>query len=462
MRPVPGTPGERLYSLAVGLLRPLLPIAGLGSPKAARAVAGRRSSLSRLAGWARRGRRPERPLIWLHGASAGELFGAAPVIERLRSRRTLQLFASYSSPSAEAALPVLRPDHADFLPPDTTRETGRALELLRPSAVVCAKTDLWPGLSRSAAARGVPLGMVNATVSTGSSRLRWPARRLLAGAYSRLSAVGAVTEADAARLRRLGVAPDALRITGDAAFDEALTRAASAGEGHPRLIAWAARSAPRDPSGRGGAAGLLLVAGSTWAEDEALLLEAVAALRATDVRIALVLVPHEPSTARVAELLGRCRDRLGEEPSLWSELAGEATEIPAPAIAGASPATDGALVVDTVGVLSALYPAADVAYVGGAMGRGLHSVVEPAAAGIPVLVGRGATRWEAEGLREAGAALRVGAREIGPALRRLASDPAWRGRMARAARRYVEAGAGAAERGAALIEELMDRGSERG
>lgn len=445
---------ERAWGLAVDALRPLLPAAGLLDPKAAEASAGRRAASSALAGWGR-SRSSASPLLWLHGASAGELLGAAPVVDRLRGDRELDLLVTHASPSGRDALSGLRPDRADFLPLDTARDCRRALRALEPSALVFARGDLWPNLTRAAAGIGVPLGMVNATVRPGSTRLRPVARGLLRPGYGRLRRVGAATGEDAGRLRSLGVREEAVEVTGDAAVDRALSEAGRSGPDGGGAAAVLSRLAP---AGRP-----VLVAGSTWPPDEELLVRAHGRLAGDGSGAGapvLVLVPHEPGPGARERIDGLCRERLGREPAVWGA-------------GGPPPATavDDLLVVNRTGLLARLYGAADLAWVGGGLGSdGLHSVVEPAAAGVPVLFGPRGDRWEARALVERGAARRVpggedpaaAARVLADQLEELLADGGLRREMGQAARSFAEDSAGAAERGAALVAELLDGKESRG
>lgn len=428
---------ERLWSAGVAALRPLLPAASLLGAKAARSAAGRRNAGPALYAWGREARDPGRRLLWLHGPSAGELLGAAPVIERLRRRRDLQLLVTCTSPSAGPALSELEPDRADYLPLDTFRTCRRVIGAVRPDALLFAKTDLWPALTRAAEDAGVPIGLVNGTVSADSGRLRWPARALLRPSYRRVRAAGAATARDADRLRELGVRPGAVRVTGDAAVDRALDRAEpAAGDGPLRRLEELLPAGAGEPR---------LLAGSTWPEDHELLLSAAAALESEGgPGVRLVLVPHEPDREAVDALRLRCRERLGRRPRLWSEASGSGR---------------GPLVVDAVGPLARLYAGADLAYVGGGLGDGgLHSVVEPAAAGVPVLFGPRHGRWEAEALLARSAAAEVAPGSVLGLLRALLRDADRRRRMGRAAREFAWGAAGGAEAGAELADELISRG----
>ncbi|MFQ5689147.1 MAG: 3-deoxy-D-manno-octulosonic acid transferase, partial [Gemmatimonadota bacterium] len=307
---------ERTYATALGVASGL--VAGIGRRRGglSRAVRDRRAAVDRLVDWAVRGRHRELPLLWLHGASAGELVGVAPIVRRVRSRAEIQLLVTFSSPSGSEAAAALEPDWQGFPPLDAPKPCGRAIRAAAPSALVFAKLDVWPGLSAAAERAGAGLGLVNGTVRSDSSRLRGGARWLLRPAYARLQRVGAVSPADAVRLRALGVRPETLTVMGDAAFDAALERVDRARpaqlEARRRLRRWCdSRADPRWP---------VLLAGSTWPPDEEMLLAAAAALAERGHGLTLVLVPHEPTRSTLARIKARSRSHLGVEPDVWSEL----------------------------------------------------------------------------------------------------------------------------------------------
>jgi 3-deoxy-D-manno-octulosonic-acid transferase len=426
---------ERIYTLALTAARPLLPLAARGDGKLARGIRGRRGVLQRMAAWADAERDPSRPLVWFHAPSVGEGLQARAVVEALRSRRpALQVAYTYFSPSAESFARTVAADFADYLPFDLVSDVGRALDLLRPRVFAFSKTDVWPVLTREASARGVRLALLSATLPASSSRLGGVARALLAPAYGRLDLVAAISRADADRFAALGVPPERRTVMGDARFDQVGERAARVDRGSPLLAPFA------------GWHGLTLVAGSTWPADEDHLIPAVARLRADGLPLRLLLVPHEPTEAHLARSEAALRTHALPHVRLSAVEAG--AEVPAVTL------------VDRVGILGDLYALADMAYVGGGFGTaGLHSVLEPAAFGAPVLFGpRHANAREAAELVSARGAFEVpGTQQLAETLRRLA-DPAVRGPSGAAARHYVEAGRGAALRGAEIIEGLVGAG----
>jgi 3-deoxy-D-manno-octulosonic-acid transferase len=291
-------------------------------------------------------------------------------------------------------------------------------------------------LAAEAAGRGVRLGLVSGTVSRGSSRQRGLARALLAGSYGRLDAVGAVSAEDARRLVSLGASAGAVHVTGDTRYDQVWARAQRV----DRTAGIVHALASDRPT---------LVAGSTWPSDERVLLEAWRAVRREVPAARLIIAPHEPTASHLAPV----RD--------WAAAVGLSLEpLDAPGAAGAD-----VVLVDRVGVLGDLYALATAAYVGGGFhGAGLHSVLEPAAFGAPVLFGpRFANSRDAQLLLDADGG--VSGRDVAELARTLTL---WLGsressRAAGAkARAVVEQGLGAAERNFGLVVGLLGAGMGNG
>ncbi|MDA1081841.1 MAG: hypothetical protein O2973_09235 [Gemmatimonadetes bacterium] len=425
MRPVVRVP----YSLAGHAAAFVSRLAPAGGGKFRRAFAARHGTIERVSAWARAKRDLDRPLIWMHAPSVGEGLMARPVIELLRSSLPSAQFAyTFFSPSAETFARSLPVDVADYLPFDTATAARAMLNALAPSAIVFSKLDVWPLLVEEATARGVPVGLTSATFSESSGRGSWLARLVLADAYAALSAIGAVHEADAENLVALGARPECVSITGDVRYDQ-VTAQVSAGPRDPALLARLGTDRPT------------LVAGSTWSADEAVLLPAWRDVVRHIPSARLIIAAHEPTAAHTARLRAWARER----------------GLPAASIGAADDGT-GLVVVDRVGVLADLYALADVAFVGGGFhDRGLHSVVEPAAFGIPVLFGpRGVANRDAAALISAGGGF---ADATAPTLADrivglLASDLA-RKQPGASARQVITDGLGAAERSAALVERLL-------
>ncbi|HEU5358042.1 MAG TPA: glycosyltransferase N-terminal domain-containing protein, partial [Gemmatimonadales bacterium] len=328
-------PGTSLaYRGAVRIATTLLPVAAAFDAKLRRGHDARRGALARLRAWAARERDRSRPLLWFHAPSVGEGLQAEAVLRRIRERHPeWQLAYTHFSPSAEPLARRVGASVADYLPYDTPAAARQLLDALAPTALIFSKLDLWPELATSAAARGIPVALIAATVRPGSGRLRWPARALLAPGYRALRAVAAVDRPDADRLIALGAPRDAVHVLGDPRFDSVAAKVAAV--------------APDDRLLRFGQGAPTLVAGSTWPGDESALLDAFATVRARRPDARLILVPHEPTERHLAAT------------ETWARRAG----LPAPTRLSHADGATPFLLVDRVGVLAALYGAGSVAYV---------------------------------------------------------------------------------------------------
>jgi 3-deoxy-D-manno-octulosonic-acid transferase len=405
------------------------PLLGLVDPKIRAGHLGRRNAEGALSTWARLLRDPKRPLAWFHASSVGEGLQAESVINVLRQiRPACQFLYTHFSPSAEPLARRLSVDASGYAPYDLPSDVDTLLESLRPDLLVFSKLDLWPELATRAAGRGVRVAIVAGTVSAGSGRLKWPARRLLLPGYASVVAAGAIGEADAARLIRLGVPAAAVRVLGDPRFDSVASRVSATKVDDPLL--------------RFGQGAPTLVAGSTWPGDEAALIQAFAVISAQRPDARLIMVPHEPTAVHLTHLETQALRAKLPRPVRLSQATG-----PVPF-----------LVVDRVGVLAALYGSGTMAYVGGGFGRaGLHSVLEPAGWGIPVAFG---PRWhqsrDAELLVEAGAGVAVGDfRDLLRVWDGWLRDETRRAVEGRCARMVVDSGLGASRRSAEMLDELI-------
>ena len=381
--------------------------------------------------WAATQRDLTRPLLWMHAPSVGEGLQARVVLERLRERRPdVQIAFTFFSPSAENFSASVPADVRDYLPIDTARDVRRALTALRPTALVFSKLDVWPVLTAEASARGVRVGLISGTVGPESSRLRAPARALLGDAYAALDVAGAIATTDAQRLVTLGARQERVRVTGDSRCDQVWARARATDLSSPLLT----RLSSARPT---------LVAGSTWPSDEAVLLPAWLRVRKSLPAARLIIAPHEPTETHLTPI-----EQWAAKHDLVLRRLGQLDD---------SVAAD-VLLVDRVGVLGELYAIALCAYVGGGFHRaGLHSVLEPAAFGAPVLFGpRHTNSADAAALLAAGGAeSAMTSAAVAAQLLRWLGDRPERDRAGQRASRVVEAGLGAADRSCDLVLELL-------
>ena len=435
-------PLRPLYAATVALARGLAAASGgsnTSGSKLWRSVHARRGIIARWHAQAATARDTRRPLIWLHAPSVGEGLQARPVAHALRhALPEAQQAYSFFSPSAERFAASVGADFTDYLPFDSAADADALLDALQPSVLVFVKLDVWPVLVERATRRGIPVMMLSATLAEGSGRRGTVSRALLHDAYAAMTAVGVIDASHGARLVDLGVNASCIHHTGDTRFDQVWERAQRVDRMAPLLRA----TASARPT---------LVAGSTWPADDAVLLPAWESLRVSVPSARIVIAPHEPTRAHLAPLTA-----WAERASLRYAMLGQVER-------GERHADEtDVLIVDRVGVLGDLYAHATAAFVGGGFHKaGLHSAIEPAAFGAPVLFG---PRHDMS--REAGLLLAAGAaRSVDTAKALMNALGGWLGtdqqaQAARvqagdAARAVVQRELGATQRSVALVREVL-------
>jgi 3-deoxy-D-manno-octulosonic-acid transferase len=373
------------------------------------------------------------PPVWLHAVSVGEVVAAAPLARALRQARPgCPLLVSTVTETGRAMAVRRIPEAAAtlFFPLDFAFAVRRALLAVHPRAVLLAETEIWPNFLRACRARGVPVAVVNGRISPRSfRRYRWvrgPFRRVL----SDIACFAMQTAADAERIAALGAPRDRVHVTGNLKFDALAAAGPAADAGTLRRDLGLAM-------GR-----RVLLAGSTHAGEEAAVLDAMEALRAHHSGPALVLAPRHPERCDEVERLVRARGL------------GVARRSAGPAAPGSD-----VVLVDTIGELGRLYAAADVAFVGGSLVPvGGHNILEPAAAGVPIVVGPHLGNFVeiAAAFAEAGAMVTVPhAGGLGEAVRELLEDPDRGRELAARARGVVETHRGATRRTLDLLAPIL-------
>jgi 3-deoxy-D-manno-octulosonic-acid transferase len=372
--------------------------------------------------------------VWFHVASVGEFEQARPVISAIkRAHPEIPVMVTFSSPSGYQFAKRREPsegrvlDFYDYLPFDRARTMRHCLDWARPRCLVFVKFDLWPNLIWEARAQEIPVALIDATLSPSSQRLSRAGQWFYRELYRALNPILAISEEDAARFALCAPGHTAIAVCGDTRFDRVMER-------------WNARARNVLPLPHDGA--LTLIAGSTWPPDEARLLPALTRLMRESFPLRAIIVPHEPRRLHV-ESLRRWATANGFSVRTTSE---KDADLAARVV-----------IVDTVGVLAEAYAHAHVAFVGGAFSTGVHSVIEPAMAGLPVVFGpRHDNSHEASQLVKFGAATSVSNEEETYAvLHRYLFDEAARHLAGTAAATYVSSQLGATEKCMAALSAYL-------
>ncbi len=372
------------------------------------------------------------PRIWVHAVSVGEVHVALGFIREWRTRRPdARFIVSVNTPTGRGvAEKQLSPeDVLIYFPLDFPPVVNRALGALRPAALILCEGELWPNLIRGCARRRIPVASINARMSDrsfrGYSRARALTRRILPF-FTRFCAQG---PEDGRRLVALGAPPDRVRVVGSAKYEAAVPDPGAAERARAFL-----RSAgfPENAT--------VLVGGSTWTGEEAVLLDICRGLRADFPALRLVLVPRHAERAPevVTELEARgvpyVRRSGGPAPSTPPEVA----------------------LIDTTGELMGFYGAADLVFVGKSLTQhGGQNPIEPALWSRPILVGPNMENFRpvvADFLETSAIRQVPDAATLAAALRELLADPARRADLGARAGAVVRAKSGAMRR---TVDDLM-------
>ncbi len=337
--------------------------AGCCNPKIREGIKGRKGVFAELTKQLQTARNLEKT-VWFHFTSVGEFEQAKPLIEAVyeETRIVLTFFSPSVAPNARS---YRYADATAYLPLDTPRNAERLIQLIEPTLIVFSKFDIWPNLVWSASKHDVPIIVVAGTLHAESKRLSRFAKPFFRSVHRQIRVHCAISEADAARFKELCSPTHEIVVTGDTRYEQVYRRA-TAVEPDPEFF-HGQKSLKRP----------IFIAGSTYTEDEKILLPAYQLLRQNIPEDSphLILVPHEPTPERIKEIRGHLeRERLAHV--CFSELTPDAdlSEVDV-------------CIVDRMGILAKLYGMADVAFVGGSFRGSVHNVMEPAAMAKPVIFG---------------------------------------------------------------------------
>ena len=377
----------------------------------------------------------KRPLVWFHCASVGEATGMTAVIGRFMQRHPG--FAVLVTTMTETGLAYVRQHvpqaHAYGLAPlDAPFIVRRVLGRVRPRALILLEGELWPSLLKAAAAHDCPVALVNGRMSDRSLARNLYVKPLFRGMLRMLTTVGVQHALDGERYITFGADPGRVRVTGNVKFDLAALAAEMEGPSREQL---------RHDLGLPGSATVIMAGCPRPVEEEQAVLSAFTQVRERYPEVKLIWAPrHLSRIPKVEEMLSGAglayahRTRPGTQDPVHTDV----------------------IILDTMGELSAMYAAADMAFVGATMvPLGGHNVLEPAACGIPVLFGPHTENVRASAsalLRTGGGIVVHDGAELGRAWLELLDNPRKRAQTGEAAARAVQWSAKAVDRTLDLID----------
>lgn len=323
--------------------------------------------------------RDERPVIWLHCVSVGETQAARPLVNEIRKAfPAYKLVISTTTLTGQKVAREVFKDEAAlvfYFPFDWRWTVRRTLRAINPSVVLIMETELWPGFLRECRRQNIRTAIVNGRLSERSSRRYRLIRRFISRVVGDLDLALMQAETDAARLRALGLAPERVRVTGNIKFD---AKVEAGMQDLTKELCTRFNLGNERP---------LIVAASTHAPEERIVIEAYQEARDASVKAEReASVSDSVKTSPRLLIAPRHPERFAETASLLNNSGlAWARRSSAPA---ASDAACDAILLDSIGELRAVYPLAEIVFVGGSIARtGGHNVLEPAAVGKCIITG---------------------------------------------------------------------------
>ena len=343
-----------------------------------------------------------------------------------------------------------------YYPLDFTGSIARSLSRIRPSLIILMELEVWPNFIRLAGRRGIPVVIANGRLSERSYRMQRMFRWALAGVYERITRLAVQTEEYARRFRAVGAAGEKIRVTGSLKYDT-VARSVTGAEALGRELGIASDAR-------------LVVAGSTTAGEEEVLLQVYGQLKREFPKLRLAIVPRHPERFdAVASLIGshnfacvrRSAGGKGDRGKGVRNLKPfgpegcSAQKVPDP-----FSSEDAVILGDTMGELVRFYALAAVVFVGKSLAApgGGQNIMEPAALGKPVVFGPHMANFQEtrDLLRSKEAAVEVGDAEgLIEAVRRLLSDEKGSREMGERARAAMDGARGATGRTLDLVDEVL-------
>lgn len=336
------------YKLGIYIYYFLVLLASIGNEKAKKWIRGRRSWARDLEGKFEEGDR----VIWFHCASLGEFEQGRPLIESIKkSYPEYKILLTFFSPSGyEKRKDYDGVDFASYLPLDTPRNAKKLLELVPIEKAFFIKYEFWYFMLKGLKMRNIPIYLASGNFRSTQLFFKWYGRwyRKFLHYFTHIF----VQNSSSVDLLA-GIGIDQVSLAGDTRF-ERVAKIASETVPKQNLLAFS-KVKP------------VIIAGSTWEKDEALLFGIYQKFSG---RCRWIIAPHETSEKNIMRLSGQFKNSV-----LFSQIL-DKDEIDADVI-----------LVDTIGHLSSLYQYGNIAYIGGGFGKGIHNILEAAAFGNPIFFG---------------------------------------------------------------------------
>lgn len=396
--------------------------------KARQLNAGLKSTWRKLKEFSGQSDASQRPVVWIHAASLGEFEQGRPLIERLRrDNPEYRVLLTFFSPSGyEVRKSYKEADAVCYLPMDTPRNVQRFLDLAKPEMAIFVKYEFWMNYLQELKRRSIPAYLISGIFRPDQLFFK-PYGGFYRGALKNFTHLYVQDERSRQLLEKIGVSE--VTVAGDTRFDR-VTDIMRGVKPHPILDKFCGTQEYRREHEAGKGRDLIFIAGSSWPEDEAVYGKW---LRDSEC-VKGVIAPHEFDAGRLRKMLGFFDGKA----VLLSESEKDPAKLKGKKI----------LIIDCFGLLASAYSYADIAYVGGGFGTGLHNINEAAVYGVPVIYGPNHQKFiEAIEMKTSGGGVAIESEaELENKANELLKQPALRLDLGRKSADYIRSKLGATDR----------------
>ncbi len=409
-----------LYTILVALAQAFLPVVAIFNPKIKQFYKGRKQTFDKL----QTAIEPNDKTIWMHCASLGEFEQGRPVLEALKEQYpTYKIILTFFSPSGyEIRKNYPLADVIVYLPIDSLKNARRFVKTTHPDLAIFVKYEFWPNLLNTLRHKKIRSILISGIFRENQVFFRknkpWFRKPLQSFSHFFVQ-----NDYSVALLKSIGFSN--VTNNGDTRFD----RVYKILQNRKRLEFIAGFTKNHHT----------LVAGSTWPKDEALLVKYINE-KATD-QERFIIAPHNISTAGLEQL----KKNLTPKTLLYSQAQTQnntAAQV---------------LIIDSIGILSQVYAYADVAYVGGGFGAGIHNILEPATYGIPIVMGPNYQKFqEATDLIQLKACFEIdNYNQLEKILQKMRKNPIFRQNSGKTATEYIQKNRGATKKIMEYVKKVL-------
>jgi 3-deoxy-D-manno-octulosonic-acid transferase len=361
--------------------------------------------------------------IWFHCASLGEYEQGVPIMEKTKELfPDYKLIVTFFSPSGfEVKKNSTLANTIVYLPIDTVSNAKKFIELAHPSLAIFIKYEFWPNYLFQLKEKNIPTLLVSGLFRKDQIFFK-PYGGFMRKALNSFDHFFVQDKTSKELLKGINIKD--ITVSGDTRYDRVSNQLLQ--ENNLAFISEFKQN------------NLCIVCGSTWSEDEAVLIDYIN--KAPD-DVKFIIAPHKINTSKIESF----RKNIQKKSTLFSTK--EGTNI----------SDDKVFIIDTVGLLTKIYSQADIAYVGGGMGlTGLHNILEPATFGVPIVIGNRFEKFpEAKELNELKGLFSISnAAECSKILEKLVTDKNARIESGKIAKAFVENNKGATNKTMNYIKHL--------